>query len=94
LQPDRIHTLSEIKHSARNGQEISSQGILIEKTSKREFIVTDDHIKIKIDLSAFKKESKILKQNSKIVFSGIYRKRIFTEPVIEVSYLFVVEDFK
>lgn len=89
-----IHSLSEIKHNAKNGQEVRSQGILTEKTGKREFVVSDNLGDMKIDLSGFKKESKYIKQNSRVIFSGIYRKKIFSEPVIEVTYLKVVEDFK
>jgi uncharacterized protein YdeI (BOF family) len=89
-----MHTLSEIKRSARNGQIVKSQGILTEKTGERDFMVTDDHVTIKIDLGAFKKESKTLEENSKIVFSGTYRNTLFGQPEIEVKYLQIVEEFK
>jgi uncharacterized protein YdeI (BOF family) len=94
IEPDKIHSLSEIKRDAKNGQEIRSQGILTEKTGKREFLVSDNLGEIKIELPGFKKESKYIKQNSKVIFSGTYRKKIFSEPFIEVTYLKVVEDFK
>lgn len=94
LEPDRIHSLSEIKRNAKNGQEIRSQGILTEKTGKREFVVSDNSGKMRIDLLRFKKESKNIKQDSKVMFSGTYRKKIFSKPVIEVTYLKIVEDFK
>jgi len=94
LQTDRTHSLSEIKRYARNGQKIRSQGVITEKTGMREFIVTDDDATMKIDLSAYKKESKFLKKNSKIVFSGTFRNRLFTQPFIEVDYLRTVEEFR
>ncbi len=94
IEPDRIHSLTEIKRNAKNGQEIRSQGILTEKTDKREFVVSDNLCEMKIDLSGFKKGSKYIKQNSKVIFSGTYRKNIFSKPVIEVTYLRVLEDFK
>ncbi len=94
LQPDKMHTLSEIKHHARNGQEVKSQGILIEKTGTGDFIITDDHVTMKINLSKYKKKSKMLEKNSKIVFSGTFRKLLFAQPEIEVTYLKVVEEFR
>ena len=94
LEPDRIHSLREIKRSARHCQEIKSQGIVTEKTGKRDFIVSDNHVEMKINLRAFKKESKNLKQNTKIVFSGTFRRTLFAEPEIKVTYFQVVEDFK
>jgi uncharacterized protein YdeI (BOF family) len=94
VQPDKMHTLREIKSKARNGQIVKSQGIVIEKTGKRDFMVTDYHVTMIINLGAFKKESKILEKNSKIEFSGTYRNTIFGQPEIEVSYLQIVEEFK
>jgi uncharacterized protein YdeI (BOF family) len=94
LKPDIMHSLSEIKRHARHGQEVKSQGILTEKTGEREFLISDDHVTMKINLNAYKKESKFLEKNSKIVFSGTYRKKLLTEPEIEVKYLKVVEEFR
>ena len=94
LHPDKIYTLSEIKHHARNGQKVKSQGILSEKTGKGEFIVTDNHVTMKINLSTYKKKSKTLKKDSKIVFSGTFRNILFAQPEIEVTHLQVVEEFK
>lgn len=94
LQPEKMHTLSEIKRYARNGQIVKSQGILTEKRGKGAFMVTDDHVSMKINLSAYKKESKTLKRNSKIIFSGTYKNMLFTPPEIEVKYLQLVEEFR
>ena len=94
LKPDKMYTLSEIKHHARNGQKVKSQGILTEKTGKEEFIVTDNQVTMKINLSTYKKRSKMLDKNSKIVFSGTFRNMLFAQPEIEVTYLQVVEEFK
>ncbi len=94
LQPGEMHTLSEIKRYARNGQIVKSQGILTGKKGKRDFVVTDNHVSLRINLDAFKKESKTLKKNSKIVFAGTYRNVLFSPPEIEVKYLQVVEEFK
>lgn len=94
LQPDKMYTLSEINHHARNGQKVKSQGILTEKTRKGDFIVTDNHITMKINLSKYKKKSKTLEKNCKIVFSGTFRKMLFAQPEIEVTYLKVVEEFR
>ena len=94
LQPDKMYPLNEIKHHARNGQTVKSQGILTEKTGKEEFIVTDNHVTMKINLGAYEKRSKTLAKNSKIVFIGTYRNMLFTRPEIEVTYLRVVEDFR
>jgi uncharacterized protein YdeI (BOF family) len=94
LKPDKMYTLSEIKHHARNGQTVTSQGILTERKGKREFIVTDNHVTMKINLSAYKKRLKTLEKNSKIVFSGTFRNMLFAQPEIEVTYLQVVEEFK
>ena len=94
VHPDRMHTLSEIKRNARNGQIVKSQGILTAKTGERDFMVTDDHVTIKLNLGAFKKKSKTLKENSRIVFSGTYRNTLLGQPEIEVKYLQIVEEFK
>lgn len=94
LQPDKIHTLGEIKRHARNGQSVQSQGILTERTDKNDFIVTNGNVSMKINLSGYKKESKILKENSKIVFTGVYRNSWFAQPEIEVKYMQIVEDFR
>lgn len=94
LQPEKMHALSEIKRYARNGQIVKSQGILTEKTGKRYFRVTDNQVTMKINLDAFKKESKTLEKNAKIVFSGTYRNTLFGQPEIEVKYLQIVEEFR
>ena len=94
LQSDKMYTLSEIKHHARNGQLVQSQGILTERTGKKDFMVTAGNASIKINLSAYKKESNILKENSKIVFTGVYRNSLFAQPEIEVKYMQKLEDFR
>ena len=94
IQPDKMYPLSEIKHHARNGQTVRSQGILTEKKGNEEFIVTDNHVTMKINLGAYEKRSETLAKNSKIVFTGTFRNMLFAKPEIEVTYLRVVEDFR
>ncbi len=94
LQPDRMNTLKDIKRYARHGQEVKSQGTLTEKTGEREFVVTDNQVSLKINLGAYKKESKFLEENTRIVFSGTYRKKLFAQPEIEIHYLQVIEGFR
>lgn len=94
LDPEEEHSLSEIRKSARNGQVVKSIGMLAERNANREFVVQDDETSMEIDLAKFKKESKYLKKNTKIIFSGTYRKKPFCAPRIEVVSLQVVEDFR
>ncbi|MFO7657597.1 MAG: hypothetical protein R6W78_11055 [Bacteroidales bacterium] len=94
LETGELYSLTEIRKYAKNGQVVKSKGVLTERNAKREFIVQDDETAIKIDLAKFKKESKYMKKNTKVVFSGTYRKKLFGEPKIEVESLQVVEDFR
>lgn len=90
----KIYTISEIKHIAENGEIVKSQGKLIERIEKRKFLVTDGEETIIINLKNFKKESKILDKEDKIIFSGKTVKSVFKSPEIEVTIFKKVEEFK
>lgn len=94
VEPDVLHSIQEIKKNAKNGQIVKSQGVLTERTAKREFIVEDKEASIKVNLGTFKKKSKYLDKNTRIIFSGKYRKRFLYRPVIDIEFLQVVDEFK
>lgn len=94
ISSDKLHTITEIIEHASNGQGVKSQGVLSARSAKREFIVRDQKSFIAVNFGEFKKESKYLKENTKIIFSGKYRKSLFSEPKIEIESLLVVDEFR
>ncbi|NJK84773.1 MAG: hypothetical protein HC906_01115 [Bacteroidales bacterium] len=94
LEEGKYYSLSTIKKHARNGQMVHSNGLVTERIEKRIFLVEDDDVSLILNLSDYKKESKYLGKNSKVVFSGTYRKKAFQKPEIKVLSLQKVEEFK
>lgn len=94
LETGKEYTLAEILHHARNGEVIKSKGIIAGKIEGREFIVSENGASLILNLQAFKKESKNLKEGTKVVFTGEFHKKLFSEPEVRASMLQSIDNFR
>jgi uncharacterized protein YdeI (BOF family) len=88
------NTITYIRENAVNGQMINSTGKIEDRIEKRKFRVTDGETSLTIDLHKFKKETKTLHKNDKVIFSGRIKKKAFKEPEAEIFLFQKVEGFK